>query len=197
MPANTPNRNYPYQLYTEPTMDFPTAIESLAEAVDPDVTALESAIAGAYDRPSAAMSASSDVPVLANTVTTVSWIGATVVYDNDSMALPSGVGGIVLRDQGVYALSAYVQVSSLAGITNHGVELSFASTGAISSAPARTSTLGVVNMTTYVHVSTLHYHTGVGTDTITLRIWQNTLTARIYSNRQITATKVSNVIGGV
>lgn len=45
MPANTPNRTYPYSVPADPT-DIPGALQALAEAIDADVCALINGVAG-------------------------------------------------------------------------------------------------------------------------------------------------------
>lgn len=80
MPAFTPNRNYPYALPTDPA-DVPTALQTLAEAIDLDLRNVEDQILA---RPFAQVSGTTPQTVVPNVQTTM--LFDFVDYDNDGMA---------------------------------------------------------------------------------------------------------------
>ena len=197
MPQNTPNRGYPYPVYADTPMDFPTAIQNLATDIDTDVSALETHILGAYDRPSARIFTSTAQAITTSVTTTVSWAAATTDYDNDTMATLTAAGGLTLRDRGVYHVSGMIQlVAAGSGSTNYGISLTLVSVAGFIANPARVSIRGHQTQDTSLAVSGLHYFTGVGTDLISMQVWHNQGATRNITFRQMTATKVSNTIGG-
>jgi hypothetical protein len=80
MPAFTPNRNYPYALPSDPA-DVPTALQTLAEAIDLDLRAVEDQVLA---RPFAQVSGTTPQTVLPNVQTAM--LFDFVDYDNDGMA---------------------------------------------------------------------------------------------------------------
>lgn len=196
MPANTPNRNYPYPLYTELTMDFPTASQSLATAVDSDLSVLEPFILNAYDRPSARIFSNVAQSIPNNAFTAVSWLGGTADYDNDGMANLIAGGGLNITERGVYELSACITIVAPGAGATFGLQLEFTSTGGFITTPSAVTVRAHPTQDTWLAVSALHYYPGGGTDSIGLRIWHNQGAARSSTFRQMTATKTSNTIGG-
>lgn len=196
MPGATPNRGYPFPFYVEPTMDYPAASLALATAVDTDLSALESYIDGAYDRPSARIFSSVAQSIPTSTTTAVSWLGGTTDYDNDSMSNLIAGGGLNLTDRGVYELSACITIVAPGSGAVFGLSLAIVSSAGFIPTPVTVSLRAHPTRDTWLAASALHYHTGVGTDSISLQIWHNQGAARSSTFRQLTATKLSNTTGG-
>jgi hypothetical protein len=196
MPDVTPNRGYPFPLYVEPTMDFPTASEDLAVAVDADMSVLEPFILNAYDRPSARIFSSVAQSIPNNAATAVSWLGGTTDYDNGAMSNLIAGGGLNLTERGVYELSACITIVAPAAGGTFGLQLAFVSTGGFITTPAAVTVRAHPTQDTWLALSALHYHTGVGTDAVSLQIWHNQGAPRSSTFRQMTATKTSNTVGG-
>lgn len=196
MPDVTPNRGYPFPLYVEPDMDFPTASEDLAVAVDSDMSVLEPFILNAYDRPSARVFSSVAQSIPNNAATAVSWLGGTTDYDNDAMSNLVAGGGLNLTERGVYELSACITIVAPGSGSTFGLQLEFVSTGGFISTPSAVTVRAHPTQDTWLAVSALHYYPGGGTDAISLRIWHNQGAARSSTFRQMTATKTTNTVGG-
>lgn len=110
MPGTTPNRGYPFPLYTDP-QNFPSDIEDLALAVDADVEALDNAIAAGYNRDTVRVSG----PVGGTQAIPTGAGGARVtysteVYDNAGMAnLGVTNDRITFSQVGLYLVTAHVR----------------------------------------------------------------------------------------
>jgi hypothetical protein len=193
MPQNT-SRGYPYPLYTDTPKDFPQAIEDLATAIDADVAALEAFVAGARDRPS--MQASSNIAqnIPNNTVTAVSWAGGAAAYDNTLIFNP--LVGMTLTERGVYLLSASVTLNQVSSGSPFTATLTMNSTAGFIANPASISARADPDNPTWLNVSTLHYVTGLVTDNVSVSVWHNQGATRVAGYRTLTATKISNTLGG-
>lgn len=196
MPQNTPERGYPYPLYQDP-MDFPAQIQALATDMDTDIADLNQFIDGAYNRPSARIYGSAAQAIATSTTTTVSWAGAGIDYDNDGMPTLTSTGGLTLTDRGIYQVSGYITLTAAgSGATNYGISLSLVSSAGFITNPGRVSLRGHQTQDTWLSVAGLHYYAGGAGDLISLQVWHNQGTSRNITFRQMTATKVSNTLGG-
>lgn len=112
MPGSTPNRGYPYPLYSE-TQDFPAQMQALALAVDTDVkNNLEDPIALALDQPSVRIvrDASSQA-IAANVNVTLTY--NLEIYDNDGMAdVFVNNTTITINTPGIYLISGAVRIDA-------------------------------------------------------------------------------------
>ena len=196
MPQNTPNRGYTYPLYTEPTMDFPAQIQDLATDIDTDVTNLQTYTEGAYDRPSARIFTNAGQTVTASTNTLVNWTGATTDYAAGITPNLVVGGGLTLTERGVYQLSASVSLVAPGAGLVFGIRLAILSSAGFIPVPVTVSVRGIALTDTWINVTCLHYHTGVGSDNLSLEVWQNSAGSRTLGFKTMTATKTSNTIGG-
>lgn len=194
MPQNTPNRGYTYPLYTEPTMNFPGAIQELATDINNDMNAVQAAITGARNRPSAMIFNNLVQSIPNNTATNVSWVGSSTNYDNDTMATTTG---LTLTDRGVYMLSASVFMAAPGAGGVFGASITIASSAGFIPQPVRMSSRASATQPQWLSASALHYVTGLVADSITVQVWHNQGAALGIQYRTLMATKVSNTIGGV
>lgn len=196
MPNTTPNRGYPYPLYSDPSKDFPAASAALADALDTDVTDLEAYTEDAYQRPSARVISGVSQSIATSTTTTVSFAGGATDYGNGITPDLTATGGLTLTEAGVYLVAGYVLFPAPATGGIFSVSLSLASSKATIPMISRTSMYAIAAQETWVSVSGLHFNDGVGSDSIRMEVWQNAGASRNITFRQITATKTSATIGG-
>lgn len=195
MPGSTVPRGYPYQKYTDFPMDFPAAIQALAQSIDADVTTVADRIPAARQRPSVRMTASATQAIAANTSTAVVFTGGAAIYDNTGMANP-GANRLQITEPGIYWLTARVVVTALGSGAAYGLRVSILSSGGIVATPATVTRYAHPIQDAAVSVSGLHIKTGGGTDFITLNVQTNASSSRNLTFRNLCATKISNVMGG-
>lgn len=193
MPANTPNRGYTYPLYTEPTMDFPGAIQELAEDINDDVSLLEVVVDSAYNRPSMRVFNNLTQNIPNSALTNLSWAGSGTDYDNEGIF--NSLVGFELTEQGIYLLEAMVQVTAPGAGTTFGTSLTMVSTGGVALNPTRVSLRAHPTQDTWLQAATLHYATGIAPDQVSIQFWHNQGAAVAIPFRTISATKISNVAG--
>ena len=196
MGNTTPDRGYEYPLYQDPTMDFPAAIETLAEDIDADVTALENFIEGAYQRPSIRINTAAGQSVPASTVTPVNWTGGGTDYAYDITPRFVASGGIALNSPGVYLISAYVTMTAPGSGGTFNCSLSLTSSKALTPLVVRSSIRAHATQDTWMTVSGLTYNDAVGVNNIGMEFWQTSGSARTIGFKQMSAVKVSNLAGG-
>lgn len=193
MPQNT-SRGYPYPLYTDAPKNFPQAIQDLATAIDTDMTALTAFISGARARPSMQITQNTAQNITNNTVTALTWAGATVNYDNAGLhTLPSG---LTLTQRGVYLLSCSVTLNAVGSGSTFATSLAMGSSAGFIPLPVQNTTRADPDNATWLSVSTLHYVTGAVPDVITMSVWHNQGATRVAGYKTLTATKISNTLGG-
>lgn len=193
MPQNT-SRGYPYPLYTDTPKNFPAAIQSLATAIDTDVAALQTFVAGARDRPSMMITQSATQSIPNNVTTALTWAASPVRYDNAGMFTPPA--GMTLTQRGVYLLSCSVTLNQVGSGATFAVSLSMNSSAGFIPLPVQNTIRANPNNPTWINVSTLHYVTGAVSDVITMSLWHNQGAAQITGLKTLTATKISNTLGG-
>jgi len=196
MPNTTPNRGYEYPLYQAPTMNFPAQIQTLAEDMSTDVGDLESAIAGAYQRPSAHVYTLTAQSVSASATTAMSFAGGFTDYANGITPNLAASGGVTLTQQGVYLVTGYISLTAPGSGSTFTVQLSLNSNKGYIPTLARVTVRGGATMDSWVSVTSLHYNDGVGNDNIRMDLWQNSAGARTISSKHMSAIKVSNNAGG-
>lgn len=193
MPANTPNRGYTYPLYSEPTMDFPAAIQELAEDIDTDVALLETVIDSASNRPSMRVFNNLTQNIPNSVLTNLSWAGSGTDYDSGPLFNP--LVGFELSEQGIYLLEVMVEVTAPGAGTVFGTSLTMVSTGGVATNPTRISLRAHPTQDTWLQAATLHYVTGAAPDQISIQFWHNQGGSVAIPFRTISATKISNVAG--
>lgn len=154
MPGLTPNRSYPYPLYSE-TQDFPTDMQALAVAVDNDVkNNLEDPIALALDAPSVRVHRSGSQAIVQNVNVTMTY--NVEVYDNDGMAdLFVSNTTVTVNTPGIYLVSGSVVVQP-SGAGGGAIALVLVSSGAILTNPVGISRAIDNDKDTSVSYTTLH-----------------------------------------
>lgn len=190
MPANTP-RGYTYPLFTDPMQPAPQ-IQDLAQDIDADLTAFEARHAAALDRPSARLTGFANQNVPTNTPTNM--LLSASDYDNDFMYLPPNT--LRLTDTGVYWVTGRVTLEAFGAGAAFGITAALLSSAGFIPTMTRTSQRGLGTRPTWISISTLHYHTGIGNDDITLNVTQHSGNTLIATFRNICATKISALVGG-
>lgn len=191
----TPNRGYNYPLYPD-AMDFPAAIQELAQDINADVGALQNYIQGAYQRPSARVTQTVAQPIPANTMTPMTFVGAGTNYANGITPRLTAGGGLTLTQQGVYLVTAYINFAAPGAASTFGLQLSIHSNKSYVPNIARVTVRAHTTQATWLNATGMHYNDGVGNDELRLEVWQNSATTRSIASLQMSATKISNVIGG-
>lgn len=193
MPQNT-SRGYPYPLYTDAPKDFPAAIQALATAIDTDVADLENFVSGARDRPSMMITQSATQNIPNNTVTALTWAASPVRYDNSGMFTPPA--GMTLTERGVYLLSCFVTLNQVGSGSPFASMLTMNSSAGFINVPASITVRADPDNPTWLNVSALHYVTGLVADSVTVSLWHNQGAAQVTGLKTLTATKISNTLGG-
>lgn len=193
MPQNT-SRGYPYPLYTDIPKDFPASIQALATAIDSDVTALQSFVAGARDRPAMMITQSATQNIPNNAVTPLTWAASPVRYDNSGMFTPPT--GATITQRGVYLLSCSVTVNAVGSGTTFGVMLALNSSAGFIPVPVQKTLRANPSHPTWINVTALHYVTGAVPDVITASLWHNQGATRVTALKTLTIVKTSNTLGG-
>lgn len=192
MPQNT-SRGYPYPLYADPK-NFPAQIQALAAAIDTDVAALQSFVAGARDRPSMMITQAATQNIPNNTVTPLTWAATPIRYDNTGMFTPPA--GMTLTERGVYLLSCSVTLNQVSSGSPFASMLIMNSSAGFISNPASITVRADPDSPTWLNLSTMHYVTGLVADSITVSLWHNQGATRVTGLKTLTATKISNTLGG-
>lgn len=196
MGNTTPNRGYEYPLYQDPTMDFPAAIQTLAEDIDADVTALENFIEGAYQRPSIRINTAAGQAIPTGVATPVNWTGGGVDYAYDITGRFAASGGVTLNSSGVYLVSAYVTMTAPGSGGNFNMSLAITSSKTLTPVVARSSIRAHPTQDTWITVSGLTYNDAAGPNDLGMTVWQNSAGNRTIGFKQMSAVKVSNLTGG-
>lgn len=190
MPANTPNRGYPYPLYTDPN-DFPSDIQDLAVAVDADVEALDNAIQAGYNRDSVRVTG----PVGGTQAIPTGAAGATVTYsteeyDNAGMA-DLGVTNdrITYQQAGFYLVTAHVRFAPGPN-TTFGIFAALTSTGTTVAQPAVMSRQGHNTRDTNLTIMAIEFANSAG-DTTRLVVGHNAGVNVNVTRCSLTATLLS------
>lgn len=193
MPQNT-SRGYPYPLYTDTPTDFPSAIEDLATAIDADVTSLDGFISGARNRPSLMITQAATQNIPNNTATALTWAASPIRYDNAGMFTPPA--GMTLTQRGVYLLSCSVTLNQVGSGSPFASMLIMNSSAGFIPNPASITVRADPDNPTWLNLSTLHYVTGLVADLITVSLWHNQGATQVTGLKTLTATKISNTLGG-
>jgi hypothetical protein len=190
MPGATPNRGYPFPLYTDP-QDFPQNIEDLANAIDADVQALDDAIQAAYNRDSVMVSG----PVGGTQAIPTGAAGATVTYsteeyDNAGMAnLGVTNDRITYQQAGFYLVTAHVTFAAGPN-TTFGIFAALTSTGTLVAQPAVMSRNGHNTRPTNLTVTGVEFANSAG-DTTRLVVGHNAGVNVNVTRCSLTATLLS------
>jgi hypothetical protein len=193
MPQNT-SRGYPYPIYTDFPKNFPASIQALATAIDSDVTALQSFVAGARDRPCMMITQSTAQNIPNNTTTAITWAASPIRYDNTGIFTPPA--GMTLTQRGIYLLSCSVTLNQVGSGGVFSVSLSMASSAGIIPLPVQNTIRADPDNPTWANVSVLHYVTGAVPDVITMSLWHNQGATQVTGLKTLTAAKISNTLGG-
>lgn len=190
MPGATP-RGYTYPLYADP-QDTRQAIETFALDVDADVQALVDQVDGALNRPSVAVTSATPQALAAGVTATATW--STTNYDNDAMAaLP---GGIVLNDSGIYLLTTRITVGPTATAGNVDAQVWFVSSVGFIGRPSQMSMSDLGTNGKVLNLFALHYTDGTAPDTITVNVRHNDPAGVSLGDRNLNATKMTNLLSG-
>lgn len=195
MPDTTVPRGYPYPVYDDAPMNFPAAIQSLATAIDADMTLNENRILAAYDQPSVRMTASANQNVVNNIATTATFAGGSLAYNNAGMGDLAG-NRMVLTQQGVYLITGRITLTALGVGPLYNLRIALLSSAGLIPTPAITSRSASSVQETALSVSGLHYKAAGGSDFITMQVLHNAPALRGMTFRSMCATKISNVTGG-
>ncbi len=190
MTANT-SRGYTYPLYTDPMQPAPQ-IQDLATDIDTDVTALENRLAAARQRPSARIISNTNQNITTGVAALLTFTSSD--YDNDSMFLPPN--SLRLTDSGVYLVTGRLTLNAFGAGANFGITVALLSSAGFIPTMSRMSMRGSGTQPSWISISSLHYHSGVGNDDITMQVLQQSGNTLVASFRNLCATKISNLIGG-
>lgn len=154
MPGSTPNRSYPYPLYGE-AQDFPTQMQSMALAIDSDVTNnLVLPTTNSLDEPSIRVHRTVVQAIAPNVNVTLQY--NTIVYQLD-IGAPGGPSGQVTINQPGYYLVAGSVVLSPTGNAGGAAALVLTSSGGVLTNPVGVSRALDNDKDTAISYSTLHY----------------------------------------
>lgn len=196
MPDTTVPRGYPYPIYTDPTMDFPQAIQDLATNIDGDMTVVSGRIAGAGNRPSVRMTSGVTQAVASGVSTNLTFAGGGVAYDNHGMA-NLAANRLELGQSGVYFITGrIVMTAGGSGTGAPAIRVSILSSGGVIPVVTTTTRLLSATQDGMISVSGLHYKGPVGTDFITLQVQTIASGPRNFTFRNLCAAKISNLPGG-
>jgi hypothetical protein len=190
MPADTP-LGITYPLYPDP-MDPAANIAEIATDTDTVVEQLETRIAGTATRPVGRLGGIANQVLAPN-------VGVSPLLPTGEFSTPMedpANNRLQLTEQGIYLLTASVFYTGNGNATPYGVLLSLNSTAGFITTPVVESLPASQNRGTFINVSAMHYHTGVGTDSITAIVRHNSAANVTITFRNMTACKVGNQIGG-
>lgn len=189
MPANTP-LGITYPLYTD-SIDPAVQIAEIATDTDGIVQTLVNRIAAVATRPIGRVGAIANQVIVTNTLTTLLLTGGEF---STPMEDPAN-NRLNLTESGVYIITAAVLCAGNAAALPYSMLLQINSDAGFSAVPAAVSLPLHNTRGTWVNVSAVHFHTGVGTDHITLSVRHNSAASVTVMNRNLTACKVSNDTG--
>lgn len=194
MPSTTP-RGYEYPEYTD-AQNFPVAIQTLAEDIDADVQTVADAIADSLDRPSCTLESTVSQSVPSGALTALTW--ATELYDNDGMGnVPTGIN---LIDDGIYLITARVAaLVNGAAPASFSIEARITSSGGFIAIPVQVTLDGTnaAGEESVLSLAALHFTDGAPVDAIGLSVLHDAGVNINFGPRDMTATKVSNILSGL
>lgn len=189
MPLNTPNRGYPYPVYTD-VGNFPARDQALATAIDTDMnTNLKVPINLALDEPSARASRPTGVQVIPTGVNTN--IQFTVEnYDNNGIVnLGTSATDFTIQTVGTYLITCSVNIQP-DGTATGTAALILTSSGGVTTNPIGTSRQLDNDKDTSLTGTTLH-RVGTVPETINMLVRHNHGANLNASIAQLTVTRIS------